>query len=211
MPASFWLMGFSLTVSWSFQSWMDGGSRPAGAHLRFLANRMVVDWWFCSGIALAPDALDEYPGHLFALLVLFGAISRVVAAADLPASVFSACHLGSLALCAKKWDKTTIRNCFGSSSNSCLSASSVGHHSICDDLAGVVHRSHGAEGEDRMRTSFLLAAFAARDIGIRREPCRRPRNHIREVRGQQNRRELDPEIGGLSASRLRRIVRSAIR
>ena len=78
---------------------------------------MVVDGWFCGGLALAPDALDEYPGHLFALLVLFGAISRVVAAEDLPASVFSACDLGSLAWCA--------------------------------------------EGEDRMRTSFLLAALAA--------------------------------------------------
>ncbi len=93
------------------------GSRHAGAHLRFLANRMVVDWWFCGGLALAPDALDEYPGHLFALLVLFGAISPVFAAADLSASVFGACDLGSLARCA--------------------------------------------EGEDRMRTSFLLAALAA--------------------------------------------------
>src|ERR1700685_3294186 len=77
---------------------------------------MVVDWWFCGGLALAPDALDEHPGHLFALFVLFGAISRVLSAADLPASVFGACYLGSLARCA--------------------------------------------EGEGRMRTSFLLAALA---------------------------------------------------
>lgn len=44
MPSSFCLMGFSLTVSWSFQSWMAGG--PAQP---MLANAFLLTALACTG------------------------------------------------------------------------------------------------------------------------------------------------------------------
>jgi hypothetical protein len=44
MPASFCLMGFSLTLSWSFQSWMTGGRA-----VPVLANAFLLTAWSWTG------------------------------------------------------------------------------------------------------------------------------------------------------------------
>lgn len=76
-----------------------------------------MEWRFCRGDRIPQDPLGERPADLLSMSVLSGEISWRVALAVLPAALFIACDLGSLAGAAKDSTQMDIGSSPGGSFN----------------------------------------------------------------------------------------------
>jgi hypothetical protein len=105
LPASLFLMGSSLSVSQSFERFRMEDPRRGrnGSRVSTLVanvsgssvDRLVVDCWIRSGIAIAADCLDERRSMLFPLLFLPGKVSCALSFEIMPASLSGPSDLGS--------------------------------------------------------------------------------------------------------------------
>jgi isoquinoline 1-oxidoreductase alpha subunit len=134
----------------------DRADRGPGFHVALVqclpVDRLVLDRWLCHGIDLAPDRAGKCRHFLSALHILPGEISRGVALAVLPPSLFAPRNLGSLLRPADRPDQNEIGTDSGGGHHP-PHDSHLGQQRLMDsqlgvELAGMVH---GGDGMERPR------------------------------------------------------------